>query len=953
MTTGQPENLLVPVRNCCVKHWQRGTLGLVVGQKPEGQSIYLQVQWGADRKTEWHPLTELRNGFRPGHTVQDSPRSNTRRSLGAGTVREVRQFAGREQVLVQFHNTGESRWIPYENLVRIRGADTKHANREAVDQDSGDRFRLKALAYALDSWNQVTGALDRLDVDPLPHQIDLVHRILTADQSNWLIADDVGLGKTIEVGLLLAAKERRRRALRVLIVCPAGMVRQWQDEMSHKFNQEFRIYGADFHVPTPSHWSNYEKVIVSIDRAKMDGHKEIFEKSGQWDAIIFDEAHHLSKIEHQAVTLRYGLAETLRGLTDAFIFLTGTPHQGNSEQFINLLKLLRPDLGRRFANSFTNPSVVAEVVLRNLKSQVTDANGNFLFRGQDTKRIEVPLFEAATDFAQQLKTYLEYGYDASAAGGNTGRAIGFVMTTYRKLASSSIAAIEGALQRRLARLQGSNPIPNNVPSPFGEDFDEDAFREGTDNRDDIDHLADIAAAPFFDDEQHQIAVLLTAAKRVNQDDQKLNHFLSEIVDPLHQAGEKLLIFTEYRATQDYLVEALEKRCSGSHVVQIHGGMDINEKRRNIAEFNEQAQFMVSTEAGGEGINLHEQCHILVNYDLPWNTSRLVQRTGRLYRYGQTERVIVINLATNDGFDNILLNKALDRLDSIVRGMSLVSPEFQYDVQQAELIGALLEQVDIASILAANRNMDLTHTDQEIEAAITRAQEAQSQQEQLFTHVQGYDPQMTIALPTFERKDVLAFLEGILQYSEVQIRNRLYDGQVLELVLPAEMRGKFPEFGGRTVVRVAVDRQLAAHRRTSDILPMDFASEFFTSLIDFAKSPEFKGEYASLSGPESGTLGLYKIRWQNDQGVPQEEELLPVFLPDGSSNEAITNPPFFGELLVKPAVNHSQEGALDSAKRSSRQKYLQERAEEELASRCTALRHPNDIVLLATADLTAG
>ena len=110
---------------------------------------------------------------------------------------------------VQLHNTGESRWFPYENLRRIKDASVKYANAEAPESDSAERFRLKALAYALDSWNQVTGALDRLDVDPLPHQIDLVHRIMSSDQSNWLIADDVGLGKTIEVGLLLAAMKRR------------------------------------------------------------------------------------------------------------------------------------------------------------------------------------------------------------------------------------------------------------------------------------------------------------------------------------------------------------------------------------------------------------------------------------------------------------------------------------------------------------------------------------------------------------------------------------------------------------------------------------------------------------------------------------------------------------------------------------------------------------------------
>ena len=116
--------------------------------------------------------------------------------------------------------------------------------------------------------------------------------------------------------------------------------------MRYKFNQDFRIYGRDFFVNQPSHWATYDRVIVSVDRAKSDYHAPIFSDSGEWDVIVFDEAHHLSKIPNQAVTQRYRLAETLRNQTDRLIFLTGTPHQGRDTQFIHLLMLLRPDLNR-------------------------------------------------------------------------------------------------------------------------------------------------------------------------------------------------------------------------------------------------------------------------------------------------------------------------------------------------------------------------------------------------------------------------------------------------------------------------------------------------------------------------------------------------------------------------------------------------------------------------------
>ena len=944
-----------PGLNCFVSHPDKKSLGVVVGHKQAESDDYVEVRWGGGRVTEWHVMSELRSGFRPGHVVQDRPRSNTRKTLGTGTVLAERRLAARDMVQVQLHGTGESRWLPYENLVRLRDASIKYARGEAAETDSAERFRLKVLAYALDSWNQVTGALDRLDVDPLPHQIDLVHRIMTSDQPNWLIADDVGLGKTIEVGLLLAAMKRRRQARRVLVVCPAGVVRQWQDEMKYKFNEDFRIYGLDFNVNQPSHWSSLDKVIVSIDRAKSTLHRATFNDSGDWDVIVFDEAHHLSKIEGQATTQRYQLAESLQSRTDKFIFLTGTPHQGRTNQFVNLLLLLRPDLGRRFARVFTDPAVVAEVILRNRKSLVTDAGGRFIFRGQDVHLVEVPLSEYARDFDERLRTYLKHGYDAAVAGGATGRAIGFVMTTYRKLASSSIAAIERALERRMARLQGR--ADGSVLENAGSHLDEleEAFLEGTDGRDDLEGVADAVAEsssstnPFFDDEQLQIAELIEAAKSVKQDDWKLRQFLSEIVDPLRKRGQRLLIFTEYRATQDYLVAAIGRLYPNSDVTQINGSMSLNEKRDNVARFNDSAEFMVSTEAGGEGINLHERCHILVNYDLPWNPRRLVQRAGRLYRYGQRERVVVFNLVADDSFDNKSLGMMLERVHSIAKDMSQVGSEFQ-DGLETEIIGELLERVDVASILAESRAMNIDRTTTEIDEAVARAREAKGQQEQLFSHVEGYDPNAATALYTFGPNDLLEFLEGVLPYRGIRVRQRLYEGRVLELELPEEMQGRYSEFPmRRTVVRVTIDRQLAI--RNPQVVPMDFASVFFLDLIEFAKSPNFKGEYACLPGPEAGAIGVYKIRWQNDQGTPRWEALLPVFLPEGGHGP-VANPGFFGTLLANAAIAASRPHPVDMTERQATLEVLKSRADAELANQCTRLRHPNDIILLAAADLAS-
>ena len=961
MTTAKNTEHLIPAINCWVRlrgeRAQAGEIrrGIVVAVTEDGGRVL--VQWSAGSEPTWHGVDELRNGFYPGLVVQDRPFSNTRRTLGTGTVRGERYIAGRDMVLVQWHSTGQNLWMPFENLVGLRGAATRYIRQELTTPDCHERFRLKAYAYALDAWNQVTGALDRLDVDPLPHQIDLVHRIMTSDQTNWLIADDVGLGKTIEVGLLLAALRRRRQARRVLVVCPAGVVRQWQDEMNYKFNEDFRIYGFDFNVNQPSHWLGNDKVIVSIDRAKSDANLAKILDSGEWDVIVFDEAHHLSKGSHLAATQRFALAQNLRQLTDSFVFLTGTPHQGDNVRFVNMLGLLRPDLMQELHRVFSNPIVVSEMVLRNRKSQATDMTGNFIFHGQDSYRVNVPDTAEIIDFNELLTRYVTMGYEAAGRGDGIARAIGFVMTTYRKLASSSIPAIDAALRRRLSRLQ-----PQDTTEDFDRilDFSEqfDAINEGIDGQDDLDELADAVGVsagggtPFFESETEWLERLLQLSERAKHREPKIRLFLEQIADPVRSGGNKLLIFTEYRATQQYIVEQLKERFPDSGVLQIHGSMTLREKRTNIASFNDNGQFLVSTEAGGEGLNLHEACHVMVNYDMPWNPGRLVQRAGRLYRYGQKDRVMIFNLSSTENFDNRVLTRVLERVESIARDMANVSPEFGDPAAlETEIIGQLLERLDIASILSASSTMSVQHTDQEIESALERARQAQIQQDRLFATVEGYDPRALASMHTFSSEDVLRFLEGMLPFfHNIEIRSRQYDGRVLEIRLPDELRGRYSEFPpGVTVVRICADRQLAQGH--DDIHLMDFKSPFFEALIDYAQSPSFGGDYAAMTGPRRGTLGLYRLRWQNDQGVPNRDDIVPIFLEHSNPNTT-ANPDFFGSLIANRSDPADPPDTHTPAERRDHLRLLDSAAEMELAAQCTKFRHPNDVVLLATADIVS-
>nr|MBA3447783.1 DEAD/DEAH box helicase [Pseudaminobacter sp.] len=429
-------------------------------------------------------------GLRAGFTVQDVPLSAARATMGPGAVLDVRTICGRDQTLVQFHNGGETRWLPFERLRRI--LDPRHRfvrGLQHTDQPA-ERVALNTMAHALRLWNEATGALDRLDVDPLPHQISLVHRILASGTSNWLIADDVGLGKTIEVGLLLAALERRQNIRRILVVVPAGLTQQWKEEMDLKFDRRFVIYGRDFHVASSKEWPLYERVIVSLDLAKPqnadDAGNDISTRfgmllaAGKWDIIIFDEAHRLSRGERGDTTLRYKLGRALRERTDALVLLTGTPHQGDTAKFQNLLLLVRPDLAQAIQMIEFNPDIAREMILRNRKIDAVDADGNFIFRGVMVRRVEIPLVKQIEDLERMLRDYLRTGYSAGEKlGGAKGRAVGFVMTIYRKLASSSVLALAVALKKRHARLLARNAELGE--SAVAEDTDQSAMELGEAN----------------------------------------------------------------------------------------------------------------------------------------------------------------------------------------------------------------------------------------------------------------------------------------------------------------------------------------------------------------------------------------------------------------------------------------------------------------------------------------
>jgi len=921
-------------------------IGVVLATRETANGPTIEVDFGPKGKTTLGP-DEWGCGLQIGHCVQDVPLSGVRETLGAGTVLHVRELATRFQALVQLHATGQSIWLPFERLRRIMDPELLYRRAGPIGETGAERFSLNLIAHALSKWNEATGALDRLDVDPLPHQISLVHRIMNSGQTNWLIADDVGLGKTIEVGLLLAALERRQKLRRILFVVPSGLTRQWKEEMLSKFDRRFLIFGSDFRISDHKEWGLFERVIVSLDLAKPrdsqdDGSNDstsfgMLLAAGGWDLIVFDEAHRLARDDRGRSTLRYKLAQALRTKTDRLVLLTGTPHQGDTGKFRNLLTLVRPDLSRAIEEIETEPDVVQEIVLRNRKIDAVDLDGTFLFKGVIVRRATIdhdPEFEA---LERQLRAYLRLGYRAGdTLGGAEGRAIGFVMTIYRKMASSSIAALYIALKNRLERLTAQNEADIKQYSAGDEDE-----VEGDDQLEE--RSRGPGRTPFFETETQLLSDLMAKAAEVMRNDKKGDALVALVRDIVLVQKKKVLIFTEYRSTQAYLLYRLQS-IIGEKPEIINGSKTVEEKRDAIKSFESGNPILISTEAGGEGLNLHRDCHIMINYDLPWNPARISQRIGRLYRYGQKHQVIVINFLARDTIDNEIVSILFDRLETIVREMATVGSEFD-ERYAADILGELLERIDISTLLEEAQSGRVDRTQDRIDTALNQAKRAKLIQDDILSFATATGAPDLESLGQYTTIDVATFIRRAARFFEIEIEESA-DNEKFTMRLPAHLKGRFAEFGGRTIVSATTRR---AGWVPGDRILLDFSTEFLNWLVASVTAEHFNGRYAALAGSASiEFIAAFLARFQNDQGHTLSEKLIVLTQEPGS--QLLSNAGAIRKFLSKPSRDGTP-SARGAADRKRQMDVARDHAELLMAEELTRFKHPNDLVTLAAGEFS--
>jgi superfamily II DNA or RNA helicase len=706
----------------------------------------------------------------------------------------------------------EMRDFPIEQLELCRDPWSDLANGRWSELEA---VRLRVRCAELWVGNQ-HGQLGNARTDLLPHQVCLVHEVVERKRRRVLIAEEVGMGKTIETGMIIHALVQRRELERCLVVCPAGQISQWQEELEDKLRVRFEVYRQDLDGQRAF---SYPRVIASLDTLKLDAptkklrgksHLEILLEAPDWDLVVFDEAHRLTARDYgrkTEKTLNYRLAEQLSQRTRDFILLTGTPHDGNDGKFRNLLKALEPEV----SFSRQQPGIFfGDLILKNRKSEVRDATGELLFKQVKVEKMSLAALDSGeAQFHSALTQYLREGYGVAEKdpADPRNRALGFVMITFQKLASSSAAAVRAALQKRLTRLRKTEAIA--APMESDVESSEDSRFVGEEEERTLEELqSKLLRDAFTASEVKMLQELLECPILAEAKWNELCRLINAGIQS--NVSEKFLIFTEYRGTLSFIEKSLTQRHGEGSVATIQGGMGVEARREAMRRFRDDpvCRFLVSTEAGGEGINL-QFCSVVVNYDLPWNPFRVIQRIGRVHRIGQQRDMRVFNYRLHNELDERLSECHEQRVESSVARLSEVTGLVPSDVRD-QLLGFAQEFINYDRIFADSfAKASAKSSEDEISEGIRRAEEAfKVAYETVFKHaVAPFNP---------ERFEKLVggglTLDALRQWLEAWLKakgRRLMhreEEHLDEFLLPESLKYRFP--AGERSVKGSFDRARA-------------------------------------------------------------------------------------------------------------------------------------------------
>ncbi|HVY61785.1 MAG TPA: SNF2-related protein, partial [Planctomycetota bacterium] len=592
----------------------------------------------------------------------------------------------------------------------------------------------------------------------------------------FLVADEVGLGTTIETALLLRELASRGELRRALMIVPAGLVNNWHDELVAKFNLDFEVFGSEGDVTDrrSNAFAKHDRLIASVDTLKRPARLRRILEAPRWDLIVFDEAHHLTATRPGGKvrkTENYKLAEALRGHARDLVLLSATPHQGDHFRFWMLIQLLNPTLFSDPTDMVENRHRLNEVVFRRTKADACRTDGSALFARRLVHTESFIMGDAERAVYGALREYLEDGFALAKRQGSKGRSLGFVMSIFQKIAASSFAAIRRTLRRRLLALtvheavikdrdldvdgreacyeaarqliREDHALPDDaigraqvdqvladVKVQLVKRLDEEALLEGASGAaGDLyaaraEEAAVMAIELALPEERQRIQELLTQFPASQET--KLAKLLVALGALWRQdPREKVVIFATYLATVDLLAREIEAAYPGQGVTVLRGG-DHGAKLAAERRFRraDGPRVLVCTAAGREGINL-QFARILFNFDLPWNPMDIEQRIGRIHRYGQHHTAQVYNLVLSDTIEGKIFLLLEEKLDAISAALGKVDEQGRVAEDfRAQILGQLSERLTYDKLYReALGDPELRRTKEELEAALSNASEA--------------------------------------------------------------------------------------------------------------------------------------------------------------------------------------------------------------------------------------
>jgi len=807
---------------------------------------------------------------------------------------------------------------------------------------SPEQFQLTVAARRaqLDNLANDLVAMNESRVDLKPHQVGVVHRVVSNYPHRFLLCDEVGLGKTIEAGMILKELRARGAASRALVIAPPSLLRQWQFELKSKFNESFSILNSDTVKYLRSAegfdgnpFQRYDSVIVSSKWISTPRWAK-FAAEVPWDMIIVDEAHHArvrGKGRSRRETRLYKAVKQLVA-PDVFskraaLLLTATPMQLDSGELYSLIELLDPalfpterhfddhrsgviglsqlvhELGEHGApptgpdrdpvianisgwlgvpggdvenrlelgqagvddlcSQLSSRHLLSEILIRNRKKIIGG------FKGRKAHRWEVNLSDVERTAHEAVQKYVLEGY--AKAEMDSDRAVTFVMVIFQKLLASSTWALRSSLAKRREKLEA---LVANPQMHVGEQLTTDDLEaQLEDDQEDI----DVGIAQISSDNAEearslgQLIELLDAIPSDSKADTLVAH-LHELrtLEP----DAKVLLFTEFRGTQKYLKERLEG--SGWNVQLFHGQLKAEEKDLAVDAFRTATEpsILISTEAGGEGRNF-QFCHLLVNYDLPWNPMRVEQRIGRVDRIGQEHEVQIFNFWVRETVEERVLTVLDSRIkifEETVGGLDPILGETESDLRKIVQMGGEKQKVELDKL------------ERKLERQVSKAREADERLRDFIMETKSYSREITSTLNVNEASLEPAEQERLVitLLKEVRTHLRRSEDDSYEVTFNEPFRSDFPalcdgEFRKRTVTfraDVHADSEhvefFAPGHPVVDELIKQVTSVSFpgTASAFFVDDPALQGN--------AGWLTIYEI---NIPGFQEASELKAVFIDD--------------------------------------------------------------------------